>query len=268
MFFMKSNNGHQLDSKDSGGIIPKFKFWSTLWNVAKIASIFIAILVILCGARWITRWLGFTVSFERVFASFAPIAASAVWPCFILIVIYLFKDNLETVAELIGKTWHGDQGAIRPANGTKEEDDESSEDCNGVGSVSREFQNRMYRAFENYALDRLQQDEDVIVKRHVRVFDSLYAFDGAFEKGDSVYVVEVKMRTDKESLRRFLLRADGIYQDLPRSRRKRFKTLICVLVNDGEKGVANARRKLSALREGVTFPVEFRFYPFNYNEKV
>ena len=247
-------------------IIPKFKFWSTLWNVAKIAVIFSVILGILCGARWVTRRLGFTVSFERVFASFAPIAASAVWPFFVLIIIYLFKDNLETFAELIGKACHGNQGAIHPANGAKKEDDESAEDGKTLNNDSRESQNRKYRAFEEYALGRLQQEEGVLVQRHVRVFDSMYAFDGAFEKGNLVYIVEVKMRVDKEPLRRFLLHVNRIYNGLSKSQRKCFRTLVCILMNEGEKGMASAVRRLSALRDEVSVPVEFRFYPFDYRE--
>lgn len=268
--FVKGCNCLQTGDMDSGKIIPKFKFWSTLWNVAKIAVIFSVVLVILCGVRWVTRWLGFAVSFERVFASFAPIAASAVWPCFLLIIIYLFKDNLETVAELIGKAWHGNQGAIQPSNGAKSEgeDDGRTADENAMGSESpRDFFIRKCRAFEKYALDRLQQEEGVLVQRHVRIFNSGYQFDGAFEKGDCVYGVEVKIRVDKEPLRRFLLRADGLYRDLPRLQRKCFRTLVCISMSDGGKGMENAMRKLSALREEVSVPVEFRFYPFEYNEE-
>lgn len=264
---MNDDGNPQSGSNDSGKITPKFKFWSTLWNVAKIAVIFSVILGILCGARWVTRRLGFTVSFERVFASFAPIAASAVWPCFILIVIYLFKDNLEIVAELIGKAWHGNKGAIQLANGAEKEDDESVDAGKALNNDSRESKNRMYRVFESYALDRLQQEEGVLIQRHVKVFDSMYAFDGAFEKGDLVYIVEVKMRVDKEPLRRFLLHVDRIYNGLSKSQRKSFRALVCILMNDGEKEVANAMRKLSALRDEVSVPVEFRFFPFDYSEQ-
>lgn len=263
---MKSCDSHQSDDKNSDRIIPKFKLLPTLIGVLKIASVFAVVLVILCGARWIMRWLGFTVSFERVFASFAPIAASAVWPCFILIIIYLFKDNLETVAELIGKSWHGNQGAIQPANGAKY-DDESAEDGKTLNNVSRESQKRLYRAFEEYALDRLQQEEGALIHRQVRVFDSMYAFDGAFEKGDLVYVVEVKIRVDKEPLRRFLLQVDRIYNGLSKWQRRSFRALVCISMNDGEMGMANAMRKLGALRDEVSVPLEFRFYPFDYGEQ-
>ena len=41
-------------------------------------------------------------------------------------------------------------------------------------------------------------------------------------------------------------------------------SLVLIMMNDGEKGMANALRKLSALREEVSVPVEFRF---NYHEQ-
>lgn len=210
--------------------------------------------------------LGFTVSFERVFGSSVPVLEAAVWPFFILIGVCLFKDNLEGLADLIDRAWHGNQGAIQPENGAKKEDDESAEDGKTLNNDSRESQNRKYGAFEDYALTRLQQEEGVLVQRHVRVFDSMYAFDGAFEKGNLVYIVEVKMRVDKEPLRRFLLHVNRIYNGLSKSQRKCFRTLVCILMNEGEKGMASAVRRLSALRDEVSVPVEFRFYPFDYRE--
>lgn len=254
-----------MDNKDKE-LRAKFDFVKFALWLAQMTGLFFCMLVLLCGLKKALVYYGFHVSFERVFASCSAIAADWAWPCCILIVIFLFNENLETVAELIGKAWNGNQGAIQPANGTKEEDDESTDDKN-FNKDSREYQNRKYKAFENYALGRLQQEEGVIVKRNVKVFDSMYGFDGAFEKGDLLYIVEVKIRVEKEPLRRFLLKADGIYQDLPKSQRKSLRTLVCVLMNDGEKGMANAMRKLSGLRDEVSVPVEFRFYPFDYDEQ-
>ena len=247
--------------------MPKFDFRATLLCVGQIMIVFLCVLVTLCFIRWLMGVLGFTVSFERVFVSSVPVLETGVWPFSILIGICLFKDNLEGLADLIDRAWHGNQGAIQPANGAKKEDDESAEDSKAINNDSRESQNRMYRAFENYALERLQQEEGVLIQRRVKVFDSMYAFDGAFEKGDLVYIVEVKMRVDKEPLRRFLLHVDRIYNGLSKSQRKSFRALVCILMNDGEKGVANAMRKLSALRDEVSVPVEFRFFPFDYSEQ-
>ena len=105
------------------------------------------------------------------------------------------------------------------------------------------------------------------ISHPVRIFNSEYQFDGAFEKGDCVYGVEVKIRVDKEPLRRFLLRADGLYRGLPRSRRKCFRTLVCISMSDSGKGMENAMRKLVTLRDEVSVPVEFRFVPFDYSEQ-
>lgn len=264
--FLEFCGWSQPDIED-GKLMPKFKLGPTLVGVILLWVVFAVGLALLCFTKVILVRFGFHVSFERVFASAANIFAGWAWPCGIVIAIYLFKDNLETFAELIGKACHGNQGAIQPANGAEKEDDESAEDGKTLNNDSCESKNRMYRAFENYALERLQQEEGVLIQRRVKVFDSMYAFDGAFEKGDLVYIVEVKMRVDKEPLRRFLLHVDRIYDGLPKSQRKCFRTLVCILMNDGENGMANALRKLSALREEVSVPVEFRFYPFDYREQ-
>ena len=264
--FLELCGWFQPDIED-GKLMPKFKFGPTLVGVILLWVVFAVGLALLCLTKVLLVRFGFHVSFERVFASAANIFAGWAWPCGIMIAIYLFKDNLETFAGLIGKACHGNQGAIQPANGAKKEGDESAEDGKALNNDSRESQNRKYRAFEDYALTRLQQEEGVLVQRHVRVFDSMYAFDGAFEKGNLMYIVEVKMQVDKEPLRRFLLHVDRIYNGLSKSQRKCFRTLVCISMNDGEKGMANALRKLSALREEVSVPVEFRFYPFDYREQ-
>ena len=256
----------QPNRTDSGGLSPRFKFWATLWNIFKIAVIFIIVLAILCGIRIALRWLGFTVSFERVFAAFAQVLAASAWPVFILIGIYLFKDNLEDLADAFGKALHGNSGEVKPSNGMEGDDDEHDLNGNVINNGSRSTL-MMSRAFEKYALDRLQQEEGVLVQRQVSVFDSVFRFDGAFEKGDFVYGVEVEMRYNKELLRRFLLRVNGLYHDLRKSQRKRFRMLVCILTNDGEQGMMNAMRQLGALREEISVPVEFRFYPFNYGEQ-
>lgn len=266
-FIVKSCEHHQSDCNGTVRSAPKFDFWATLVCVGQITVIFVSVLVVLCLLRWLMGVLGFTVSFERVFGSSVPVLEAAVWPFFILIGVCLFKDNLEGLADLIDRACHGNQGAIQPANGAKKEDDESAENGKNMNNDSRESQNRMYRAFENYALERLQQEEGVLIQHHARVFDPMYAFDGAFEKGGLVYIVEVKVRVDREPLRRFLLHVDRIYNGLSRTRRKCLRTLVCISMNEGEKGVANALRKLSALREEVSVPVEFRFYSFDYREQ-
>ena len=263
-----SKDGARPNRKDPGELSPRFKFWATLWNIFKIAVISIIVLAILCGIRIALWWLGFTVSFERVFAAFTQVLAASAWPLFILIGIYLFKDNLGELADAFGKALHGNSGEIKPSNGV--EDADVDDEHNSDGKVINNSSHRtlmMFRAFEKYALDRLQQEEGVLVQRQVRVFDSDFRFDGAFEKGDFVYGVEVKMRYDKELLRRFLLRVNGLCQDLRKSQRKRFRMLVCILMNDGERGMTNAMRQLGALRDDISVPVEFRFYPFNYGEQ-
>lgn len=248
-------------------LTPKFKFGATLWNVVKIVFIFVCVLALLCVVRIALRRLGFTVSFERVFVSFAQIAAAAVWPCFILIGIYLFKDNLDGVVKAVHTALYG--GDMKPSLNPQEDDDreeasgrQGKEDGKVVGKslgsgLSEE--SRMAMAFERYALNRVQKDEGVLVARNVSIFNSRINFDGAFEKNNVVYGIEVRASRRVISLQSYLLRVEEFYRSLSKSQQNRFRLLVCIRDYGGNKHFPHVR--------SVTVPVEYRYYPFDYNEE-
>lgn len=277
------------DSED-GKLMPKFKFGPTLVGVLLLWGVFALNLVLLCFTKVLLVKSGFHVSFERVFASAANIFAGWAWPCGILIVIYLFKGNLNGLVNALGQIHNGPKDERPSPKGSDfgAEDFEEARVNVARGNESRislvaDGMNKGYGLksdaprkdpktlvkdylkdiilFKSYALKRLQRDNQILISRHVRLFNAR-DFDGAYRVRDTMYGIRVKWKPTREVIERELANIERFYCSLTDSQRGKFRAVLCI--SSGGIDVDSIVEIHERLK--YTVPIEHHRYEFDPND--
>ena len=258
--------------------------------IGEIVAMFCGILLVLCGIKKLLVQCGFLVSFENVFVSVANIVAAWAWPCCVLIVIYLFKDCLGELAEALGRIHKGSIPDIKPDLNEEEIEDakKNLERERSVGAQPQaiktagqtkpevedaDTQSRHHRspmdalneylkdiiAFKSHALNCLQREKQILISRHVRLFNA-GDFDGAYRVCDTMYGVRVKWKPTLDVIARELADMERFYRSLTDSQKSVFKAVLCF--NSGAVDVDSINQSYERLKCTVPIePFECRFNP-------
>lgn len=273
---------------------PKFNFDEVEKWLVRVILLLVGLLILLCIIKKFLIHYGFLVSFEHVFVSVANIVAAWAWPCCVFIVIYLFKDCLGELAEALGRIHKGSIPDIKPdLNEEKiEEDEKNLERERSVGTQTQaikisgqtksesedaDTQSRHHRSpmdalnkylrdiivFKSYALNRLQREKQILIFRHVRLFDA-GDFDGAYRVRDTMYGVRVKWKPTLDVIERELVNLERFYRSLTNQQKSVFRAVLCF--NSGAVNVDSIYQSCERLK--CTVPIEPFECPFNPNKLI
>lgn len=267
---------------------PKFDFDEVEKWLARVILLLVGLLILLCIIKKVLIHYGFLVSFEHVFVSVANIVAAWAWPCCVLIVIYLFKDCLGELSEALGRIHKGSIPDIKPDLNEEEIEDaeKNLERERSVGaqpqviktsgqtkSEGADTQSRHHRSpmdalneylkdivlFKSYALNCLQREKQILISRHVRLFNA-GDFDGAYRVRDTTYGVRVKWKPTLDVIERELANLERFYRSLTDSQKSVFKAILCF--NSGAVDIDSINQSYERLKCTVPIePFECRFNP-------
>lgn len=255
----------------ANGLKPKFDFDEVEKWLVRGTLLFVGLLMLLCIVKKLLVYHGFLVSFEHVFVSVSNIVAAWAWPCCVLFIIYLFKDGLGELADVIGRIYKGKDYMMSPSKRPDSSDDEFGDNAtDGTESGDRrkapmELLNERLKdivVFKSHVLSSLQREEQVLVFRNVRLF-GVGDFDGAFRTRDAVCGVKVMWNPTLGTLERCMKDCNRIYHSLTDLQKSMFSVMLCV--NSGGE-VSND--SVGRIREKgmYTAPIRCREFSFDPNK--
>ncbi len=231
---------------------PEFDLKIFVKSIGIIVCTVAVVAVFLCFARWFSIKLGLSPESAKLFSLFVPVLEKCVWPAFVLLIIFLFRNNLNDAVNAAAKIRGGRPDDIKKSNMSRINDSIVNDEVPTAGRIQgSEFE------VENYVFEHLQKETDALLMREVSIFGSRYSFDGAFRIGSYVYAVEIKKKASISQLKQCVARIDEYVSGLKKSDSNRFVLVLCLVdssLSDDE---------LKALRRDVDIKIQYREYHFD-----
>ena len=178
--------------------------------------------------------------------------SAAVWPLMILLLVIIYRKHVVNALEKIPtfiENYHASD-RVTAAEASDDEEDSEEEGARGTVDISN-----VGAAFENYVLTKLQREIRAPISREVNLFSNKFVrFDGAVVRGERITGIEVCYNLNMSG--RNLQRCERFYRSLSEKDQKHFDLLFCV------RGDNATYSRLENLRDRLSFPVEFRCFPY------
>ena len=188
--------------------------------------------------------------------------SAAVWPLMILLLVIIYRKHVVNALEKLPKfieNYHASD-KVTAAEASDDEEDSEEEGARGTVDISKKHLHAIEHAtvgaaFENYVLTKLQREIRAPISREVNLFSNKFVrFDGAVVRGERITGIEVCYNLNMSG--RNLQRCERFYRSLSEKDQKHFDLLFCV------RGDNATYSRLENLRDRLSFPVEFRCFPY------
>lgn len=238
---------HKSEQKSENELCTRFRSLLADMIMLMTGCLLVSVVVFVCVHMfrlWNTgRLLVTAVSKCSAFLS------AAVWPLMILLLVIVYRKHVVNALEKIPKfieNYHASD-KVTAAEASDDEEDSEMEHTTEHATVGA--------AFENYVLTKLQREIRAPIRREVNLFSNKFVrFDGAVVRGERITGIEVCYNLNMSGSN--LQRCEKFYWSLSEKDQKHFDLLFCV------RGDNATYSKLENLRDRLSFPVEFRCFPY------
>ena len=241
---------HKSEQKSENELCTRFRSLLADMIMLMTGCLLVSVVVFVCVHMfrlWNTgRLLVTAVSKCSAFLS------AAVWPLMILLLVIIYRKHVVNALEKNPKFIENYHASDRVTAAEASDDEEDSEEEGARGTVDI---SNVGAAFENYVLTKLQREIRAPISREVNLFSNRFVrFDGAVVRGERITGIEVCYNLNMSG--RNLQRCERFYRSLSEKDQKHFDLLFCV------RGDNATYSKLENLRDRLSFPVEFRCFPY------
>ena len=262
---------HKSEQKSENELCTRFRSLLADMIMLMTGCLLVSVVVFVCVHMfrlWNTgRLLVTAVSKCSAFLS------AAVWPLMILLLVIIYRKHVVNALEKIPKFIENYHASDKVTAAEASDDEEDSEmehttstmsliekGARGTVDTSKKHLHAIEHAtvgaaFENYVLTKLQREIRAPISREVNLFSNKFVrFDGAVVRGERITGIEVCYNLNMSG--RNLQRCERFYRSLSEKDQKHFDLLFCV------RGDNATYSRLENLRDRLSFPVEFRCFPY------